>query len=152
LAGEKAIERIYPDNSAIIRTSWVYSSHGNNFVKTMLRLMKEKDELNVVADQIGCPTYARGLAEFLWSLTKTDSVEAIYHWSDLGVASWYDFAVAIQGEGLKLGLLDREIPIHPIKSEQYPTPAKRPKFSLLSPTGQSKCYWTSNLSKALNLV
>jgi len=153
LAGELAISRIYPENSTIIRTSWVYSSFGNNFVKTMLRLMSEKDELGVVADQIGCPTYAKGLAQFIWLLTVQDSINPIYHWSDAGVASWYDFAVAIQSLGLEHGLLDKKIPIKGIASSAYPTPAKRPKFSLLN-TSSAKTisepsYWREQLESCL---
>ena len=132
LAGELAIKRIYPENTAIVRTSWVYSTFGNNFVKTMLRLMKEKEQLGVVGDQIGCPTNAKGLAQFLWLLVSHDDLEQVYHWSDAGVASWYDFAVAIQELGLKHGLLNKTIPIIAIASSAYPTPAKRPKFSLLN--------------------
>mgnify|MGYP005988787453 CR=1 FL=1 len=132
LAGEQAIQAISPENSAIIRTSWVYSNFGNNFVKTMLRLMSEKEELGVVADQIGCPTYAKTLATFLWILAEKDSIELIYHWSDAGVASWYDFAQAIQEVSVELGLLNKQIPINPIPSSAYPTPAERPVFSLLN--------------------
>ncbi|OUR75204.1 dTDP-4-dehydrorhamnose reductase [Colwellia psychrerythraea] len=132
LAGEQAIKITHPENSAIVRTSWVYSTYGNNFVKTMLRLMEEKEQLGVVGDQIGCPTNAKGLAQFLWLLASHNDLEQVYHWSDAGVASWYDFAVAIQELGLKHDLLDKKIPIHPISSSAYPTPAKRPKFSLLN--------------------
>jgi dTDP-4-dehydrorhamnose reductase len=132
LAGELAIKKTYPKNSSIIRTSWVYSTFGNNFVTTMLRLMKEKEQLGVVGDQIGCPTNAKGLAQFLWLLANIDDLDLIYHWSDAGVASWYDFAAAIQELGLKHGLLDKKIPISTITSLAYPTPAKRPKFSLLN--------------------
>jgi dTDP-4-dehydrorhamnose reductase len=134
LAGELAITKTYPENSSIVRTSWVYSTFGNNFVKTMLRLMKEKEQLGVVGDQIGCPTNAKGLAQFLWLLARHDDINSIYHWSDAGVASWYDFAIAIQALGLKYGLLDKKIPISVIFSSAYPTPAKRPKFSLLKIT------------------
>ncbi len=132
LAGELTIKKTYPENSVIVRTSWVYSTFGNNFVKTMLRLMKEKEQLRVVGDQIGCPTNAKGLAKFLWLLATKQSVWQVYHWSDAGVASWYDFAVAIHELGLKHGLLDKQIPISAIASSDYPTPAKRPKFSLLN--------------------
>lgn len=114
----------------IVRTSWVYAAGGANFVRTMLRLMSERDELSVVADQIGAPTWATGLATTLWALAAKDR-PGIYHHSDAGAASWYDFAIAIQEEALELGMLGRSIPIHPIPGSLYPTPAKRPAFSLL---------------------
>ena len=134
--GEKLITEIYPENSAIIRTSWVYSTHGNNFVKTMLKLMSSKPELGVISDQIGSPTYAKGLAEgCILSLTNTvDKLNGIHHYTDTGVASWFDFAVAIQNIGLEFGLLDKKIPIKPITTAQYPTPAQRPHYSVLSKT------------------
>jgi len=154
LAGEQAIKSIYPENSAIIRTSWVYSTFGHNFVKTMLRLMVEKDQLGVVGDQIGCPTNAKGLAKFLWLLASHNDLKQVYHWSDAGVASWYDFAVAIQELGLKHGLLDKKIPISAIASSAYSTPAKRPKFSLLDTSDSTKIlepiYWREQLIICLN--
>lgn len=131
LAGEQAIKAYCPVNSAIVRTSWVYSSHGNNFVKTMLRLMAEKERLSVVSDQIGCPTNAKGLAKYLWQLAERETLDPIYHYSDLGVASWYDFAVAIQETAYEQGKLTKKIPIKPIPSSEYPTPATRPMFSLM---------------------
>ncbi|MEM5550498.1 dTDP-4-dehydrorhamnose reductase [Pseudoalteromonas neustonica] len=144
LAGEEAITRIYADNSTVVRTSWVYSSYGNNFVKTMLRLMSEKDRLCIVSDQIGCPTNAKGLAEFLWFLCEVKGLSTRYHYSDLGVSSWYDFAVAIQTLACEVGILDKAIPLVPISSENYPTPAIRPKFSLLA-DNQGKEHWYSQL-------
>lgn len=153
LAGELAIGNVYPENSAIIRTSWLYSAFGNNFVKTMLRLMTEKETLGVVADQIGCPTNAKGLAQFLWLLANQDEVNLLYHWSDAGVASWYDFAVAIQTLGLKHGLLDKKIAISAIASSAYPTPAKRPTFSLLNSSAShlimKPSYWQEQLEKCI---
>ena len=153
LAGELAIAKYYPENSAIVRTSWVYSTFGNNFVKTMLRLMKEKEQLGVVGDQIGCPTNAKGLAQFLWFLASNDDLNPVYHWSDAGVASWYDFAVAIQELGLKHGLLDKKIPILAIASSAYPTPAKRPKFSLLNSSESNlickQVHWLEQLESCL---
>jgi dTDP-4-dehydrorhamnose reductase len=153
LAGELAITKTYPKNSAIVRTSWVYSTYGNNFVKTMLKLMEEKEQLGVVGDQIGCPTNAKGLAQFLWLLASHDDLNSIYHWSDAGVASWYDFAVAIQALGLKHGLLDKKIPISAIASSAYPTPAKRPKLSLLNSSDANlimKSYhWREQLENCL---
>lgn len=132
LAGEQAIKAYCPVNSAIVRTSWVYSSHGNNFVKTMLRLMAEKEQLNVVSDQIGSPTNAKGLAQFLWQLTEQPELEPIYHYSDLGVASWYDFAVAIQDIAITTGKLSKRISIKPIPSIDYPLPAARPHYSVMN--------------------
>jgi len=146
LAGEQAVTQYCPENSAVVRTSWVYSNHGNNFVKTMLRLMAERDELNVVSDQIGCPTNAKGLAQFLWQLAEQESLEPIYHYSDLGVASWYDFAIAIQDIALGKGKLKRKIPINPISSSQYPTPAKRPIYSVLEKSKtQNSMHWRLRL-------
>jgi dTDP-4-dehydrorhamnose reductase len=128
--GEQLIVDIYPEHSAIIRTSWVYSTHGNNFVKTMLNLMACKPELGVISDQIGTPTYAKGLAQICIA-SLTNQVVGVHHYTDNGVASWYDFAVAIQSIGVELGLLDKKIPIKPITTAQYPTPAKRPHYSVL---------------------
>ena len=128
--GEQLITAVYPENSAIIRTSWVYSTHGNNFVKTMLNLMGSKPELGIISEQIGSPTYAKGLAEACISCIE-NKVIGIHHYTDTGVASWFDFAVAIQRIGFELGLLDKKIPINPIPSAQYPTPAKRPNYSVL---------------------
>ena len=129
-AGEKALLEILPDASCLIRTAWVYSSHGNNCVKTMLRLMAEKPQLGVIDDQIGTPTWAKGLAEACISAAENKTV-GVYHWTDEGVASWYDFALAIQELGVEKGLLDTDIPVLPIPSSQYPTPAKRPHYSVL---------------------
>jgi dTDP-4-dehydrorhamnose reductase len=129
-AGEQLITELYPENSAIIRTSWVYSTQGNNFVKTMLNLMNTKAELGIISDQIGSPTYAKGLAEAC-ILSLLSRVTGIHHYTDTGVASWFDFAMAIQQFGCELGLLDKKIPIKPIATSQYPTPAERPHYSVL---------------------
>jgi dTDP-4-dehydrorhamnose reductase len=116
----------------VVRTAWVYCSHGGNFVKTMLRLMAEKPALSVVCDQVGSPTWAKGLATTLWAYAQApEAATGIVHYTDSGVASWYDFAVAIQEEGLALGLLKVAVPITPIPATQYPTPARRPGFSVL---------------------
>lgn len=128
--GEERVIRLLADNSAIVRTSWLYSSYANNFVKTMLKLMESKQELNVVGDQIGTPTYARGLARALIQLARSKTI-GIYHWTDNGVASWYDFAVAIQELAYEKGILRHKIPINSITTEQYPTPAQRPCYSVL---------------------
>ena len=133
LAGEKQLQEIMPQTSLIVRTAWVYSSFGNNFVKTMLRLMSERDELGVIADQIGSPTSAKGLATALWRALEKNS-SGIMHWTGAGVASWYDFAQAIMEEGIALGLLERPVFINPLRTDQYPTPAERPPYSVLETT------------------
>ncbi len=133
--GERAVLAANP-SALIVRTAWVYSSHGGNFVKTMLRLMGEKPALNVICDQIGSPTWAKGLATVLWHLAAMPKMPSgIAHYTDSGVASWYDYAVAIQEEALALGILKAVIPINPIPTSAYPTPAKRPGFSVLDKAG-----------------
>ena len=133
LAGEQAVQSVQPD-ALILRTGWVYSRFGNNFVKTMLRLMGEREELAVVADQVGTPTWAHGLAEAVWAAAARPQLSGIYHWSDAGVCSWYDFAVAINEEALALDLLSRPVVIRPIPAAEYPTPAQRPAYSVLDKT------------------
>lgn len=130
LEGELHVRYLARDNSLVLRTSWVYSQYGRNFLKTMLRLMAEKDSLNVVDDQIGTPSSTLGLARCIAAAVEKRPV-GILHWTDAGVASWYDFAVAIQDEAISQGLLRKAIPIHPIATTAYPTPAKRPAFSVL---------------------
>lgn len=127
LAGEVAAQQYHPA-ALIIRTAWVYAAEGSNFVRTMLRLMSERDEIRVVSDQLGTPTHAASLARAIWAL---DGCSGIFHWTDAGVTSWYDFAVAIQDEALRAGLLDRVATIIPIATAEYPTPARRPVWSIL---------------------
>ena len=126
-------ERAAGADALIVRTAWVYAAAGNNFVRTMLRLMAERDRLSVVADQIGTPTHATGLARTLWTLAGAGTTGTC-HWTDAGAASWYDFAVAIQEEALARGLLARAVPITPIRTADYPTPARRPAYSILDKT------------------
>lgn len=130
LEGELHARYLAPNNCLVLRTSWVYSEFGKNFVLTMLRLMAEKDSLNVVADQIGTPTSTWGLARCIDACLQQKPL-GILHWTDAGVASWYDFAVAVQDEALQAGLLTRAIDVHAIPTSRYPTPAKRPAFSVL---------------------
>jgi dTDP-4-dehydrorhamnose reductase len=145
---------INPKDSIIIRTSWVYSSFGNNFVKTMLRLGREKESLGVIFDQVGTPTYARDLALTILDIIpqiNSDKVE-IYNYSNEGVLSWYDFAKEI----MKMAKLDCKI--NPIESFQYPTPAKRPHFSLLNKSkikstfGIEIPYWKDSLDDCLKIL
>jgi len=128
LDGERIIQEINPKNTIIIRTSWVYSAYGNNFVKTMLRLGKERDFLNVIFDQVGSPTYAKDLAKAILDILPkidNDKVE-IYHYSNEGVCSWYDFAKSI------FTLSNLDCHVNPIETKDYPTPAARPHYSLLN--------------------
>lgn len=152
LEGERWVSEILGDDALIIRTSWVYSIFGNNFVKTMLRLMQEKDSLGIVADQIGSPTWTGGLALAIWKSVACKPT-GIFHWSDAGVASWYDFAHAIQEEGLQSGFLKKTIPLLPITSDNYPTPAQRPPYTVLDKSdiwrvlGYTADHWRVGLRK-----
>lgn len=143
-------EKLSGPDALIVRTAWVYAPVGGNFVRTMIRLMKERSEVRVVADQIGTPTYAPALAETLWTLTAQKAT-GIYHYTESGACSWYDFAVAIQEEALAAGLLDAQVPVIPIPASDYPTPAKRPHFSVLDKTktfaalGGPAPHWRDNL-------
>ena len=138
------------ESDLMIRTAWVYEAGGANFVRTMIRLMNERDELGIVADQIGSPTWATGLARTIWGLVDRDA-HGTFHHSDAGVASWYDFAVAIAEEAYEIGLIASMPQIKPITSADYPTPARRPAFSLLDCSatrkalGDASIHWRTNL-------
>jgi len=139
----------------IIRTSWLYSKSGTNFVKIMLRLMNERDELSVVVDQLGTPTWADSLAEAVWAFARTPGHRGVFHWSDGGETSWHGFATKVQEEALSLGLLNKAIPIHAIGGKDYPTAAKRPLYSVLdcSTTHEAinlrPAKWEANLHQML---
>jgi dTDP-4-dehydrorhamnose reductase len=151
LSGEREVVRRTGGEALILRTAWLYSGWGRNFVLTMLGLMRERDTLGVVSDQIGTPTWSRGLAEAIWSAAGRPEMRGIHHWADAGVASWYDFAMAIQEEALAIGILDRAVPMRPLKSEEYPTLARRPAYSVLDATataaalGLERRHWRTNL-------
>ena len=131
LAGENEILKINPELSSIIRTSWLYSQFRKNFVRTMLRLMSERESLNIVNDQIGSPTSTHSVVDLIFAMLKKSDFSGIYHWSDIGSISWYEFAIAVQNMARELGILTTSIPIQPISSEKYPTKALRPKYSVL---------------------
>lgn len=159
LEGEKLAVQNDP-GSVIIRTSWVYSSYGKNFVKTMLKLMSEKNEINVVNDQYGSPTYAADLAgvivQIIEKLQTPDSrlltSDCIYHYSNEGVITWYDFALAIKE------LAGLSCAIHPITTAQYPTPAKRPAYSVLDKTKIQQTFgielkdWKQSLAECIDKI
>lgn len=154
LAGEQALTSLAPRHSCIIRTSWLYSPYGRNFVKTMLQLMRERDSLMVVDDQLGtpCSTFSLGRC-IMAALDRQPS--GIFHWSDEGCASWYEFALTIQQQAVTLGLLSRTIPIQPIPASEYPTPARRPAYSVLdkhattAALGCSPRPWQAELQEVL---
>lgn len=134
----------------LVRTAWVHEAGGANFVRTMIRLMKERDEVAVIADQIGAPTWATGLARTIWGLVEKQATGTFHHCDD-GRASWHDFAAAIAEEAHALGLLERIPAIRAITTADYPTPARRPAFSLLDCSatrrllGDEPVHWRTNL-------
>lgn len=152
--GENAILKIAPANTLIIRTSWVYSSFGTNFVKTMLRLGRERESLGVIFDQVGTPTYARDLAKAILDILPNVNTSApeVYHYSNEGAASWYDFAQSI------FELSHIMCHVNPITTDQYPTPAKRPHYSLLNKSkikndfGITIPYWRDSLKTCLKIL
>jgi len=143
--GERNIQEIMEDYF-ILRTSWLYSEYGNNFMKTMLRLSETRDEINVVSDQIGSPTYAGDLAEVLIKIVLSSSTNyGLYHFSNSGAISWYDFAVEIFTQ------FGKKIEVKPITTKDYPTAAKRPKFSVLDTTKIEKLFETRILNWKISL-
>lgn len=152
LDGEIAVERAC-SNTMIIRTAWLYSSFGNNFVKTMMRLGKEKEELNVIFDQIGTPTYARDLAVAIMAAVEKGIVPGIYHFSNEGVISWYDFTKAIH----RLSGINT-CHVRPIHTAEYPTAASRPHYSVLDKTKIKQTYnieipyWEESLAECINIL
>lgn len=154
LSGELVMQKINPKNAIIIRTSWVYSSYGNNFVKTMLRLGKEKQELGVIVDQIGTPTYAGDLAKTILKILpqiKNKKVE-VFHYANEGVCSWYDFAKAI------FEYTNINCKVNPISTAQYPTVAKRPQYSVLDKSKIKETYhidipyWKDSIKECIKII
>jgi len=160
-AGEAAALQL--PGSRVLRTSWVYGPVGHNFCRTMLRLHREREQLGVVADQVGCPTSTATLAAACWRAIGVGlepdaegSLPRILHWSDAGVASWYDFAVAIGDLGVVAGLLERTARVLPLTTADYPTPAQRPSYSLLdcsssrAALGLKPLHWRAALAEVLS--
>ncbi len=145
------------EDALVVRTGWVYAPLGVNFVSTMLRLMRDRSEVRVVADQVGTPTDAAGLAAALWVLAGR-GLNGIYHYTDSGVASWYDFAVAIQEEALAAGLLTKPALVIPIRTDEFPTAARRPSYSVLdkrftfAALGEASPHWRTKLRSTLAAV
>ena len=156
--GEKALIRHHPENAIILRTSWLYSAKGKNFLTTMLRLMAERDELSIVNDQFGSPTSAHLLAKIIWRFALDCQGTGIYHWSDRGVITWYDFAMEIYSQARQLGILNNEVNIKAIETKDYPTPAARPCYSALDSSatetllGVKTSPWQEELYKVLKII
>ncbi len=155
LEGERAVLDVLGDRACVLRTAWVYSVEGPSFLTTMLRLLPERDELRVVEDQIGTPTSAVSLARAVVRIVER-GVAGVHHWTDAGVASWYDFAVAIAEELHARGRLPRMPRIAPIPTSAYPTPARRPPYSVLDKTttrealGLEPAHWRTMLRETLD--
>ncbi len=155
--GERAVLAALPERSVIVRTAWLYAPEGANFMRTMLRLLGERGAVRVVADQVGTPTAAGPLAEVLWQIAAQPQIRGIHHWSDAGVASWYDFAVAIAEEGAARGLLPAALTVTAIATEEYPTPARRPAYSVLDKRslaglGFAPTHWRQRLRETLQAL
>jgi dTDP-4-dehydrorhamnose reductase len=157
LRGEIRVRERLPERSCIVRSSWLYAAEGWNFLTRMLELAATRPRLTVVADQIGAPTAASGFASVLWALA-TRRAAGVYHWSDAGVASWYDFAVAVIEEGAAQGLVARAPEIIPVTTEDYPLAARRPRFSLLdtrqtrSLLGREAPHWRANVKATVTAI
>ena len=151
-------EVLGPERACVLRTSWLYGPVGKNFCLTMLKLHATKaaagEALNVVADQVGCPTHTAGLAAACWQVLARD-IGGMQQWSDAGVASWYDFAVAIGEEAVALGILATAAQVNPISTAEYPTPAQRPSYSLMDCSASRKAlgleplHWRQGLKQVL---
>ena len=162
-AGEEAVEQVLGsgNQAVILRTSWVMGPVGRNFALTMLRLHREREQISVVADQVGCPTSTLTLAQACWQvigMPHKAGVSGTHHWCDAGAASWYDVAVAIGELGQELGLLERAAQVAPITTADYPTPAQRPSYSLLDCTATRRAldleplHWRHALRRVLEAV
>ena len=139
-AGEEAVEQLLGSTGrgVILRTSWVMGPVGKNFALTMLRLHRERQQIGVVEDQVGCPTSTHTLAAACWRVISAGISEPVLHWSDAGAASWFDVAVAVGELAQELGLLEQPAVVNPLTTAQYPLPAQRPSYSLLDCSGSRK--------------
>ncbi|WP_006787367.1 dTDP-4-dehydrorhamnose reductase [Thiorhodospira sibirica] len=157
LAGERKVQAVLGSEALIVRTAWVYGTTGQNFLHTLLRLMRERDRISVVADQIGTPTATPTLSRFIWRAVE-QGLGGLHHCTDAGVASWYDFAQAIYSLAQAQGLVQRAVSIVPISTAQYPTPARRPacalldKSSLWEATGLIAPHWRDSLHAVLQAI
>jgi len=154
--GEQAALEVRDQRAVVVRTAWVYAAASNNFVRKMLRLMTERDALDVVDDELGTPTWAAALAKVLWHIAGRPGLHGICHWTDGGSANRHEYAVAIQEEAIARGLLTRKIPIRTVSSEAFAAPARRPRNGVLDLTasieaiGYAPLHWRENLRRMLD--
>tara|TARA_Y100000816_G_C26108430_1_gene590215 strand:+ start:11193 stop:12056 length:864 start_codon:yes stop_codon:yes gene_type:complete len=149
LKGELEIKHAMPCNYSIVRTSWVYSKFGENFVKKIIELMEKRSEIRVISNQFGSPTYAKDLAKFIIKVSNSEKIKPIYHWSDVGEVSWFDFATEIYAKSIDIGLITNATKIIPINSSSFNTKAKRPAYSVLHSDEEDRHHWKENLSQML---
>jgi dTDP-4-dehydrorhamnose reductase len=155
LAGEQAVLGVLGERALVLRTAWVYAPQGKNFLLTMLRLMRERGAVRVVADQKGTPTAAASIARALWKIAELPTMHGIHHWTDDGVTSWYEFAVAIAEDALAAGVLSQPASVTAITTAEYPTAARRPANSALDTRatvrqlGIAPPYWRQSLRSTL---
>lgn len=158
LQGEQHVLELLPLGAAVVRTAWVYAPQGKNFVLTMLRLMRERGAVRVVSDQRGSPTAARSVATVLWRLAELPQLHGLFHWTDAGIISWYEFAAAIAEEAVAHRLLSEPPQVTPISTAEYPTAAPRPGCSALDYTetarqlGLEPVPWRLNLRAVIRAV
>ena len=158
LAGEQAVLSSMPNDAIVLRTAWVYAPKGQNFLLTMLHLMRDKGSVQVVSDQTGTPTSAASIAEAIWALAAKPDLAGIYHWTDSGIASWHDFAIAIAEVAALLGLVPESVKVVPVGTEDYPTLARRPHYSVLDcrstvdAIGIEPRHWRDNLRHVLGEI
>jgi dTDP-4-dehydrorhamnose reductase len=155
LGGEVAVLEVLGARAAVVRTSWVHAAHGNSFLRTILKVLKERGTARVVDDQLGTPTAAQSIAGVDWRAALDPRISGLHHWTDAGVASWYDFAVAIAEEGVALGLLPDSVQVVPVATAEFPMPAARPAYGLMAKQatiaalGASPPHWRVNVRNTM---
>ncbi len=153
--GEGAVLQTLGERATVVRTSWVHARHGNSFLRTILKVLKERGTARVVDDQLGTPTSAQSIAGMLWRVAFDPAINGLHHWTDAGVASWYDFAVAIAEEGVALGLLPESVTVVPVSTAEFPMVAARPAYGVMAKQatiaalGASPAHWRVNVRKTI---
>ena len=153
--GEVAVLETLGERATVVRTSWVHARHGNSFLRTIFKVLKERGSARVVDDQLGTPTSAQSIADTLWRAALDPSIHGLHHWTDAGVASWYDFAVAIAEEGVALGLLPESVTVAPVSTAEFPMVAARPAYGVMAKQatvaalGVQPTHWRVNVRKTI---